>query len=167
MDGPTEKDGALDLTGQLPAVVSHTGEHGLGPLAEPTAAAGKQHVTICEGPVEEDVITVLPREPLKAGELFAYALPAFSTTSLSLLISLYANDFYGARNTSARLHWHSAPVREAVIFASLACALCKHTWDRECSARASCVIAWFCRHMCCLVACTGFCLPNRRDAAVQ
>ena len=35
--------------------------------------------------------------PLRKGQLIAYALPAFSTTSLSLLISLYVNDFYGAR----------------------------------------------------------------------
>ena len=34
--------------------------------------------------------------PLRRREIMAYALPAFSTTSLSLLISLYVNDFYGA-----------------------------------------------------------------------
>ena len=42
-----------------------------------------------------DAIEVLKRPPLRKRELFAYALPSFSTTSLSLLISLYANDFYG------------------------------------------------------------------------
>lgn len=89
------------LAAQLPVEASENGAHSLGPLSEPVQEAGKQHVTIVDDePAAENILTVLPRAPLKGGELLAYALPAFSTTSLSLLISLYANDFYGVRSQS-------------------------------------------------------------------
>jgi hypothetical protein len=40
-------------------------------------------------------------DPLSFSAKLFYALPSFSTTSLTLLISLYANDFYGASSRSS------------------------------------------------------------------
>lgn len=61
--------------------------------AAPTSAADASNDG---GALKDEKYAILP--PLPFTTRLRYALPAFSTTSLTILISLYVNDFYGMRS---------------------------------------------------------------------
>jgi hypothetical protein len=72
------------------------------PWQRANSSRDRQQVTNILPPMGTDVTPADDHEqeegqepPLSLVKRITYALPAFSTTSLTILISLYANDFYG------------------------------------------------------------------------